>query len=274
LLSLGQANSFRNPCWLARKNAAPYDPLKILEDRSFMSSAALNAHRFSRFRDNAVWIVAIVFSIVLALSGGASRADSMAQPVVRAASILAVAALFLLARPADQHRLKPAFAFLAAIVALMLLQLVPIPPGLWRQLPGRDFYSDILWEIEAADQWRPLNLSPDLGWNAVLALLPAAAGLVLLLFIRRADDSKILFGLLALGTASTCLALFQLSGGVGGALRHYAVTTPEGANGFFANRNHQATLLSILIPAVLVWGSLGLKRTAVSLSRIGVAAAS
>lgn len=236
-----------------------------------MKRAAVKPRRVASFRVRPIWMVTIAFAVILALTGGASRADSFAQPIVRGASVLAIGLALLFAQPERAHRTRTGLLFLAAVAALMLLQLVPLPPALWQSLPGRALYADLLSLVGAADRWRPLNLTPDLGWNALLALLPAAATLALLSRISPGDDRRLLLGIVVLGAASMALALAQLSSGVGGPLRYYAISTPEGADGFFANRNHQATLLSLLLPVTLVWGTDSLDRR--QLIRLGVAAA-
>jgi hypothetical protein len=236
-----------------------------------MRTTAFDLRRVAPLRDQPFWIVTATFATLVTLTGGASRADSWAQPMVRTAAIFAIASAMILFRPAPDNRVKAGAFLLAALAALILLQLVPLPPAIWHQLPGRELYVDMLQLVGAADRWRPLSLTPDLGWNALLALLPPAATLVLLSRIDPRQDEHLLVGLLVLGIASMALALGQLSTGVGGPLRYYAITTPEGANGFFANRNHQATLLSLLLPITIAWGTSSLDRR--RLARLGLAAA-
>src|ERR1019366_5409281 len=64
---------------------------------------------------------------------------------------------------------------LLAIATIPLLQLVPFPPEVWRQLPGRGDLTTAL-KLAGVDQpWAPITLDPESTLQSVLALLPPAA---------------------------------------------------------------------------------------------------
>jgi hypothetical protein len=50
---------------------------------------------------------------------------------------------------------------MTAWFALILLQLVPLPPAIGLDLPGRSWAIAVQREISLADSWRPLSLAPD-----------------------------------------------------------------------------------------------------------------
>src|SRR5690606_4034235 len=93
---------------------------------------------------------------------------------VSALPVLVLALLALLRRNSvSAHPL--AIGILAAIAALPLLQLIPLPPGLWTALPGRSEPALALELAGIAPGWTPLSLVPERTWRSFLALLPPAA---------------------------------------------------------------------------------------------------
>jgi hypothetical protein len=147
--------------------------------------------------------------VVLCLAGGASRPDVLGQSVVRAAAALALVTTFLLAqRPEDQiPRIVP--ALLAAIVALPLLQLLPLPPSVWQALPGRAVFQQA---VTGAQPWRPMSIEPGATVNAAGSLLIPVAVLVLAAGVRRSEWERVILLVLAIAGISAVVALMQVSG--------------------------------------------------------------
>lgn len=234
----------------------------------------LNFLKFLRIRaaDNhiALW-VGLAFMVVAVAAGGASRADAASQFVVRSASILTVTILLLQTSTSPRFdRVKPALIFLSAAAAIILIQLIPLPSSLWPSLPGREPYTHVTPLLGESSLWRPINLTPDLGWNALFALLPAAATIVLMAYFRTSHRPLLLAALVSIGIASAVLGLAQLTDGAGSSLRWYRITSQGSANGFFANRNHQATLLALSLPVIAVWGAASFRRSHIDRARLGL----
>ena len=182
----------------------------------------------------------ISYVAVVAVAGGASRGDDFSQTVVRLTAIV-TAALILILRPGAINRrdaLVP-LGFLAAIAVLILIQLVPLPPVVWTQLPGRAF-SVHSYELASIPlNWHPISLTPDQGLNTTLSLLPVACALTALSALPKARSQAAL-ALVIVAVASSLTGLFQLGS-------DFSAGLPDG---FFANRNHQALLLASAIPAL------------------------
>jgi len=214
-----------------------------------------DAFGLSRFlnRRLAVGSAAAIFVLTIALLGGASRADAFSQLPVRVVSI-AVIATVLVADPswAKFGQVRLPLLFLLSFAALILLQLVPLPPQVWAGLPGRQPYLALARLIGSADQWRPLNLTPDLGFNAAMALLPCFAVLALLAQLHARNLWISVAALAIVGAGAALLSLAQQADGVDSALRLYRITSENSAVGLFANRNHNATLLAISLPVIAV----------------------
>lgn len=194
----------------------------------------------------------ILFLVVAALSGGTSLYYSPSQPVIRLAAIALVGALCL--RSEQKMRgYHVAFWFLALLALLLLVQLVPLPPSLWSALPARDRYLEAAIAAGEPQPWRPINLTPDRGWNALFALLPPAAVLFVASRLRMRDQAAVVMAFLMIIMVSAVLGLAQVSVGGEDALHLYAGPSTGLAVGLFANRNHQALLIACGLPTLGAW---------------------
>lgn len=200
---------------------------------------------------HAAFLLFLAFLAICARWGGASSADEPAQMVVRIAGIVfLVSATFL--PGVNLARVRAPLLFLGALAALMLLQLVPLPPSVWLRLPGRAFFGEAALAAGIPQPWRPLSLTPDLTWNALLALIPAAAALVGMAALPREARFGVLWALLGIALLSALLGILQINGGTMSSFYWYDVTNRGTTTGIFANRNHHAALLAMALPMLAV----------------------
>lgn len=207
----------------------------------------------SRAGDPIFWIACILLALIL-LAGGSARPDAPALLALRPICLLVVGLLVALGRFPSAAVSRAPLVALALLAAVMLLQLVPLPPGLWSALPGHDRYADADVLTQTAP-WRPINLVPDRGWAALFALGVPLAATLSVGALGRADRAWFCGFIAAAGCASALLALFQLLGPVDGPLYLYPMSNKGGAVGLFANRNHQAIFLAMTLPALRLWAS-------------------
>jgi len=185
------------------------------------------------------------------LLGGASAAGWIANLALDLIAIL----LLLHAVWAKPGRAwAPAERWLIAIGAAYLLcgalQLVPLPPSLWRLLPGRAPIAGAFELLHAPLPALPISLDPARTRAALLPLILAAAAFVT---ARRLDDRQLAalaWTLPLLGALSILLGMAQIAGGENSPLYLYAITNRGQPVGFFANSNHLATLIALGIPFV------------------------
>lgn len=140
-----------------------------------------------------------------------------------------------------------ALSLLGLVLLLPLLQLAPLPPAVWQALPGRDQLSLALELSDTPAGWAPLSVTPDLTWRSFLSLLPPAAMLLAALSMPVADRQRLIWLCLAFTVAAITLAAAQLASG-DSHLYPWSWTDPGLAVGFFANRNHMATLCFSTLP--------------------------
>lgn len=199
--------------------------------------------------------MAIAVGVLLALSillGGASRENALRLALLELAALgpMALAVIGALDRRLwSEHRL--AVWLIVAISALPLLQLLPLPPGIWTRLPGRE-ESVLAFSIAGlAAPWAPISLAPELTWRSFLALIPPLTAFLGVLLVSPDNRRRLMVIAIGLAVASLLLGAAQLSGARG--LYPYQTTASGDVVGFFANRNHLATLCLMTIPFAAVF---------------------
>jgi len=212
----------------------------------------------SRFRPSLPFVLLCVLLGALWLAGGASRADALGQVVVRSVSWAALVTLVLFGERPAPGRAGPVLWLLVAAALLPLVQLIPLPPGLWQALPGRAVLAEAAVAAGEAQPWRPWSITPGATANALASLVVPAAVLLLVTGLREEEEQWLPGLLLGLVVASTLVGLLQFSGG--GFENPFANDTPGQVGGMFANRNHFALFTAfgcLLVPA---WVFLGGRR--------------
>jgi hypothetical protein len=186
--------------------------------------------------------------LALAAAGGASRYNEDLQTVVRLAAILGIAMSLWPLEFASLWSHRGFMIMVAAVYALLAVQLVPLPPELWAALPGHALYAQI---ADAAGQvtWRPLSLTPDLTLNALFALLPATAAGIGVCYLDFRSRVWLAYGIVAVAMMSAALGFLQANAG-GEAFHFYRQSSADSPVGLFANRNHQAALLACALPFI------------------------
>lgn len=194
--------------------------------------------------------LALGFVAVIALLGGASRADALTQIPLR---LLAIAFILAALWKPNRVRLRkcgPLFVFLGLITLLPAMQLVPLPYDLWASVPANEFYASVVDATGIEHSPRPLTLVPGATRNALLSLLVPLAMLTLAAQVPVDKLASLGLMILAVSVSSLVLGYAQAAGGPSSGLRYYAVTNADSMVGVFANRNHHAVLLALALPIV------------------------
>jgi O-antigen ligase len=146
-----------------------------------------------------------------------------------------------------------AIGVLAATVAVPLMQLVPLPPGLWRQLPNRGSLEIAMRLAGVTQPWLPITLVPEETLRNALALLPPAAMFLAVLCADRRQQSRLVSTAIGLCVASVVLGAAQAASGGQSPLYFYSPSHLGMPIGFFSNRNHQAVFLLSGLPMATLW---------------------
>ena len=199
------------------------------------------------------FLIAVGFIAAVFAMGGGSRADIVSLSYLRplAAFVMVAGVMSVRWKHLRQYRLE-VLVMLAAL-ALVLVQLVPLPPYVWQALPGRSILVEIDRWAGLGKTWRPLTMDPPSTRNAFMALIVPAALLVTLLPLSGRHHSRLLGVVLGIGAIDALLSLLQVLGPAGGPLYFYEITNSRWAVGLFANRNHNAMFLASLFPLIAAW---------------------
>lgn len=130
----------------------------------------------------------------------------------------------------------------------VVLQLVPLPPSIWTQLPGREPIARGFELLGQPTPWMPISLAPYKSVSSALWLLPAVAVLLGILRLGNFKSNWIAWTIVAVAIVSVVIGGLQLVGGKGSPWYFYQVTNYGSTTGFFSNANHFATLLVVTLP--------------------------
>ena len=201
-------------------------------------------------------MVLLAFSFAL---GGASQGHALRLALVELASLplLVLASRQLIVTGLwREHRFS--LGLLAAVVAIPLIQLIPLPPTVWTSLPGRDQMVLALELSRLEPGWAPLSVTPDRTWSSVLALVPPGAFFLAMLSLSQLHRVRLVQFCIAAAVAGILLGAAQLASG--GRLYLWDWTDADHIRGFFANRNHLASSLLVALPFAVVSGAATLRR--------------
>jgi len=199
------------------------------------------------------WVMLSFIAFVFLLGGG-SRSDVVSLPWLRGGALLFAFWAASQMKQADWHRIRVPLVLLLGLIAWMGLQLVPLPPGIWHSLPGREVIVEIDHLLNQPDLWRPLSLAPSQTLNALLAMTVPLAGLLLAASVPSDEYFDVMLGLVAVACVSALLGLVQIISGATSPAYLYRITNQGDMVGLFANRNHHAVFLAcvtLLVAALL-----------------------
>lgn len=200
------------------------------------------------------WLLAF-FLLMLFVSGGASRTDVQSLLILRPLSIVICAVACMSLRRAHFEGRAWLLGWSGTILVMALLHLIPLPPSIWHSIAGRQDLVDVEKLAGLSDVWRPLTLAPMNGWHGLLSLFAPVAIILLGIQLNRDDLFRLLPLVITLGALSGLFGLLQAIGDPQGSLYFYRITNNGSAVGFFANRNHAATLLACLFPMLAVFAA-------------------
>lgn len=208
-------------------------------------------HSIRSFGPSLSFILLIFFFAVLEIAGGTSRSDQLAQPIVRGAAWLLLIVAVLFGKRKQVLVERPVWIFLFAMIALAILQLIPLPPKVWGALPGRERFLEAALLAGAKQPWRPLALVPSAALNALSSMVVPLAVLVFATGLPARERKWLPTLILVLVTVAMLVGLLQLTGAR--IDDPFIDSVPGAISGNFANRNHFALFLSFGVLVVPVW---------------------
>jgi O-antigen ligase len=214
-----------------------------------MSSVVLAPAR----QESAAFVCAAVLIVAALLFGGGPRGAGDA--VVQVAMLPCLALAVMRWDGAQATRWERMFAaWCLCVLALVAMQLVPLPAALWSQLPQRGAVSADLAQAGVVSAWHPMTLDAWATVRAGMAFVTFAATWGLCATLDAHTQRRLLLVALVVGVALAFFGFAQAAAGPQ-AVRFHAFHHPIGAIGTFANRNHFADLLAMLLPVALAFAA-------------------
>jgi O-antigen ligase len=135
-------------------------------------------------------------------------------------------------------------------VAVVGLQMIPLPPSLWAHLGPRETVASGFRALGMTIPPEPLSLTPAASLDSLLGIIPPLAIVCAMLRLRAYRPRWLAIALIAATLAGIALGAMHVASSSAelSPLYLYRETNPGKGVGFFANVNHMATLLVITIP--------------------------
>ena len=201
--------------------------------------------------------------VALCLVLGGSSVGHWANMVLQLLAIGIIAWAALTPRPMPLSRSAMGLlALVGATLALVAIQLVPLPPAIWSALPGRDFVVKGYALLGEPLPWLPISLAPYQTLSSALWFLPAFAVILGIVRLGAFRSSWIATAVVVITVTAVMLGALQVSSGdpVNSLWYLYRITNHGVATGFFANSNHMATLLVVAVPFLAALFAAGRRR--------------
>lgn len=193
------------------------------------------------------------------LLGGGTRGGFLSDAILEliAIPVFLLTLTSLIATPWKQSNRSAAWALLlcCAIALLPLLQLIPLPPWVWERLPHRQDMIMVFGLVGRQPPWLPISVAPNGTWLSALSLLPPLAVFLGVIQLNYRERRLMSLFFLAVGVVAAMVGLLQVAQGSSSPLRFFALTNQSEAVGFFANRNHFAALLYVLVMFASAWAT-------------------
>ena len=158
----------------------------------------------------------------------------------------------LLIRPGfEKHLPRPLLIALGALVALPLVQLLPLPEFVWNWLPGREFYATASGAAGATPRYHAVSLIPYVTESALLVLLVPVSVFLATVSTSEAQLKQLINLFIGLAVIQAIIGLAQFGTGSMTVLASLEGEGVSAAHGTYPNSDHLAGLLEMALPVVL-----------------------
>lgn len=192
------------------------------------------------------------FLILCFILGGTSQ-DVVAPklPLYLFSLVIIGACLMVLNRSSALWKLKGLMLIFGALFIGHLIYLIPLPPEIWSNLPGREFVAQGYSTLGAELPWLPLTMTPEKTLFSVFDYFPAIALVLMIGTVVSSNEIRLAFATIGIfGICIVILGIFQVSR-ITEILHFYSFTNEKTAVGFFSNSNHYGIFLLMLIPIAM-----------------------
>ena len=132
-----------------------------------------------------------------------------------------------------------------------LLYLIPLPAGVWSNLPGRDFIVKGYEILGVELPWLPLSVTPEKTLFSLFDFLPPFALLLLLGTVVKTHEIKMAIKTIGVFVIISVIMVILQVANIHDGLYIYDFTNTKSAVGFFSNANHYGVFMLMSIPLIM-----------------------
>ena len=205
---------------------------------------------------SALFVLFVVFLLLAPLYKGGNRPLPLMLLELAAIGFLFVLAL---RRGAGVYALllplpRSLTIALGILLGYPLLQLVPLPEAIWRELPGHTEYAAVLTRfalVEGAHSSHAISIVPAATERGWLALLPPLAGLLTVQCLLPGQVVRLLLAMAIVAGLESLLGLLQVRADRDSIFYSLSDVAHGTAAGTFVNHNHFAAMLAMMLPVIV-----------------------
>ena len=194
-------------------------------------------------------IASIIFFICAIILGGGGSRFPMSEMIIY---LSALPALYFAIFASRQDGVSASNAersitiLIIALLGLILLQVIPLPAFLWQAMPGRENLAEISALVDEEGAWRSWSIDPSRTLYSALYLIAPITAYTAVRKISLRQQRMILAIMLIVAALHLVVAFAQAASG-GEAFYLYKTSHIGLPIGLFANRNHSALLLLVIM---------------------------
>lgn len=138
--------------------------------------------------------------------------------------------------------------FFGAFIVMNLIYLIPLPPSIWANLPGREVVQSGYELMGMELPWLPLSLAPETSLFSMFDFLPPIALFLCVGVLASKQELYIAVRILIPFAILTMFLGFLQISNDSNLIHYYEFTNGNLPVGLFSNVNHQASFLLMVIP--------------------------
>lgn len=205
------------------------------------ASTGTLTHRF--------WILTAFIALIF-LTGGSSRSEVQSLAFLRPVAVAVCGIALLSLQKSQVQSYKTIFIVAICFVMTAIFQLVPLPFFANLRINA---IPEIGGSVELGSAFQEISVAPFLTKNFLYSLSVPIGVLLLGVQLNSEERFALLPLLLTFGLISAFVGVIQIFSDPTGLLYLYETTNRGASVGFFANRNHQALLLAMVLPTLCVY---------------------
>ena len=198
------------------------------------------------------WRLSLLLTLCIILGGTAQDVITYKIPLYLVSLLFIGQALSSKQCRPLSNLLRPSIILAGLFLLLFILQLIPLPPSIWSSISGREIVTEGYALIGEELPWLPISLTPEKTFFSLFGFIPIMAVIIVVqLSATKKEIEYSISAVIFITILSLLLGMLQSLGGLRN-LTLYEYFNEGFPVGFFANLNHQACLIAIVMPLAIL----------------------